>query len=168
MEAGGATERIAELERELLSLRAGAAAEMLAALPETLGVLIVRVGHTRLALPLAGVHEVLPRVMLFRLPSAPDWHAGSLAWRGQHVPVVDLGARWDGEVLPVRLEDRIVLVQHDGGLHGLLVAEVVDVDTFVRSELTPSTHAAAVALTTRGGGTVALLAPGRLFGFTGA
>lgn len=153
--------RIAELERELGELRA----EAVRGLPESFDVLLVAVGEVRLAVALTDVHEVVPRVMLFRMPGAPPWHAGSLAWRGEHVAVVDAGARWSGEPLPVRLEDRIVLMQHDGALRGLLVSAVEGVDRLRRDELTSSDAELAVGLATRDGSSVALVATHRLFGY---
>jgi chemotaxis-related protein WspB len=94
-------------------------------------VLTFQVGADRLALPLASVVEVVPRVRLHRPTGAAAWLAGLLLHRGEAVPVVDLFALAGAGECPAALSSRIILVptpaEGTAGLLGLLAAQVADV-----------------------------------------
>jgi chemotaxis signal transduction protein len=108
-------------------------------LPETFDTLVGSIGDERLAVPLRHVLEVVPRVFLSPLPEAPAHVAGYMRWRGAHVPVVDMGRHWTGEPLPVRLEDRIVVVRRGPNeVRGLLVSEVEGVARIEKNTLHPA------------------------------
>jgi chemotaxis-related protein WspB len=89
-------------------------------------VLTFRVAEILYAVVVRRVVEVVPRVELRAIPHAPGHLAGLLRYRGDAVPVVDLGLLMDGSPCPDRLDTRIILV--DRGAAGLLglVAERVD------------------------------------------
>jgi len=94
-------------------------------LPEAFDVLVGSAGGVRLGVPLAQVLEVVPRVLVAALPEAPAHVPGYMRWRGVHVPVLDMGRLLTGAPLPLRLEDRIVVVRRGPGqVRGLLLAEV--------------------------------------------
>jgi chemotaxis-related protein WspB len=94
-------------------------------------VLTFQVGTDRLALPLAAVVEVVPRVRLHRPAGAPSWLAGLLLHRGGAVPVVDLHALAGAGECPPALSSRIILVaapdEAEERTVGLLAAQVADV-----------------------------------------
>lgn len=170
MQAEEALARIARLEQELRALRASVAgpARPREEIPERLPLLVVTAGEARVAVPLGAVVEVVPRVLLDRLPDAPPHRAGFMRWRGEHVGVLDLQARWTGQPLPARLEDRIVVLRHGEALHGLLVEEIAGLDEVRRSEATPLPPGSegadyAVALFARGDGSVVLVSLEELF-----
>jgi chemotaxis signal transduction protein len=132
-----------------------------------LDVLLLEGHEALLAVPLHSVVQVVPRVQLLRLPGSPVTLAGHLRFRGEHVPVIDLAARLGREPLPVRLEDRIVLLEEAGARHGLLVPEVAGVARLHRSETSLLTGLAAgidcaVALASREGRSVVLVSVERL------
>jgi chemotaxis-related protein WspB len=89
-------------------------------------VLTFRVADIPYAVAVRRVVEVVPRVELRAIPHAPGHLAGLLRYRGDAVPVVDLGMLMSGSACPDRLDTRIILV--DRGTEGLLglVAERVD------------------------------------------
>jgi chemotaxis signal transduction protein len=107
-------------------------------LPESFDALVGAAGGERLGVPLRHVIEVVPRVLLSALPEARAHVAGYMRWRGAHVPVVDMGRRCGGDALPVRLEDRIVLLRRGAGdVRGLLVSEVEGVARVEKGALHP-------------------------------
>ncbi|HEX7603157.1 MAG TPA: chemotaxis protein CheW [Polyangiaceae bacterium] len=169
METPSFIERVEALERELRLLRAEHAPQhRLEELPETLDALIVLVDAERVALPLDGVLEVIPRVALTPVPDAPAHMAGYMRWRGRHAPVLDPLPLWSGRSLPLRLEDRIVVVRHREEPRGLLVQDVVGIDRFQKGEwkaLGADSGGAefAVALAHRPEGSVLLVSIDRLF-----
>ncbi len=89
-------------------------------------VLTFQVGPDRLALPLATVVTVVPRVPLYRPSGAPAWLAGLLRHHGRAVPVVDLHRLAGAGPCPNALSSRIVLVSAPEPL-GLLAADVTDI-----------------------------------------
>jgi chemotaxis-related protein WspB len=93
-------------------------------------VLTFYVGPDRLALPLAHIIAVVPRVPLYRPGDAPVWLAGLLRHRGRAVPVIDLHRLVGCGTCPDALSSRIILVPAPSGrgdLLGLLAAEVADI-----------------------------------------
>lgn len=94
-------------------------------------VLTFQVGSDRLALPLASILEVVPRVHLHRPAGAPAWLAGLFLHHGRAVPVMDLFALAGAGACPASLSSRIILVPGPGegmtDLLGLLAAEVADI-----------------------------------------
>ncbi len=72
-------------------------------------------GANRYAVDVARVVELIPRVELRPVPHAPAFLAGLLGYRGQVVPVVDLGVLLDAPPCPDRLNTRILLVNATSG-----------------------------------------------------
>ncbi len=62
------------------------------------------------ALDVAAVVELVPRVPLRAVPHAPAYLAGLLEYRGEVVPVVDLGVLLGSEPSGEKLSTRIILV----------------------------------------------------------
>jgi chemotaxis signal transduction protein len=109
------------------------------ALSDHVSVLVGRVGEQQVAIPVQYVLEVLPRVFLNTIPESPQYFAGYLQWRGVSVPVIDPAARCGQPPLPVRLEDRIVVLSLPEGLGALLLSEVDELASFSKSQLTVAT-----------------------------
>jgi len=65
----------------------------------------------------ARIVEVVPRVGLRLIPHAPPFLVGLLGYRGNVVPVIDLGMLMDGIPCRDRLSTRIILVNDAGGDH---------------------------------------------------
>ena len=95
--------------------------------------LLVRfmVGSQPYAIPSRSVVEVIPRLSLRSVPSAPRAIAGLFVYRGRVTPVLDLTWLLDGKRCPDRLSSRIVVLDLDLGkgrrLVGLLAEGVTDV-----------------------------------------
>ncbi len=108
-------------------------------------ILTFTAGGNRYAVDVARIIELVPRVELRAIPHAPGYLAGFLGYRGQVVPVIDLGLLLGSEPCPNRLSTRIILVndasedqnQIDGNrvgnLLGLIAEQVSDL-TRVRPE----------------------------------
>jgi chemotaxis-related protein WspB len=67
------------------------------------------------ALDVAGVIELVPRVELRAIPHAPAFLAGLLGYRGEVVPVIDLGLLLGSSPCADRLSTRIILVKSVAG-----------------------------------------------------
>ena len=108
-------------------------------------ILTFTAGGNRYGVDVARIIELVPRVELRAIPHAPEYLAGFLGYRGQVVPVIDLGLLLGAEPCPNRLSTRIILVNdgsedHNqldgdrvGNLLGLIAEQVSDL-TRVRPE----------------------------------
>lgn len=109
-------------------------------------VVVFQVADERYALAARVVIEVLPRVLLSRVPHAKPWHAGLLAYRGSAVPVIDLNRRLLDASCPPRLGNRVLLVEHarpatgQRERFGLLVEQVLEVRSLPASAERPPDH----------------------------
>ena len=86
-----------------------------------------QLGKDRYVLEASRVVEVVPLLVLKRLPQAPKGVAGTFNYRGRPVPAVDLGALTLGQPASERFSTRIIIVNYpddDGTNHLLgLIAE---------------------------------------------
>src|SRR5262249_28195932 len=91
--------------------------------------LVFRVAGASYAVEARRVLEVVPRVELRVLPHAPRALAGLLRYRGQMVPVIDLGVLLGAGPSAALLSTRIILVDDptapDGARRAGLIAEHV-------------------------------------------
>ncbi|WP_075216209.1 chemotaxis protein CheW [Mongoliimonas terrestris] len=142
---------------------------------ERLSAVLFQVGGTRLALPLAGVREVLPLPHLRRPPGAPAPFAGFVDLGGRALPVVHLAALF--ETAPAAdldpppavdpLHAHLLVTAFAGDPVAFLVDRVDDVVTVGPVEATPveptgTLHGCVEAEVAIGGRLVALLDPARL------
>jgi chemotaxis-related protein WspB len=97
--------------------------------------LVFHIGNERLALDVRRIRAVVPRVPLQTLAGSPPWLAGTFVYRGQVVSVVDLHRLAGVGACPPHLSSRIILVpqlgRDDGGILGLLAADVTDLQEVV-------------------------------------
>ncbi|HYK88346.1 MAG TPA: chemotaxis protein CheW [Acidobacteriota bacterium] len=77
--------------------------------------LIFRLGEDRYALETSQVVEIVPSLVLRKLPHAPDHLAGVFNYRGSIVPVIDLRRIMQDRPCESCLSTRILLVRLAGG-----------------------------------------------------
>ncbi|TNF77924.1 MAG: purine-binding chemotaxis protein CheW [Acidobacteria bacterium] len=86
--------------------------------------LVFRLGGTSFGLPVADIREVMRVGPITRVPEAPFSVTGVTDLRGRVIPIVDLGARLELDAVEVDEQSRIVVLDADGRLIGLLVDAV--------------------------------------------
>jgi chemotaxis-related protein WspB len=96
--------------------------------------LLFKIGEEHFAMATRQVRKVVPRVALTRIPSAPDFAAGLMNYRGALIPVVDLCRLATGKSSALKISTRIILVDYtlaDGrpDILGLLAEHVVETVT---------------------------------------
>ena len=79
--------------------------------------LTLKVGPNRYAIDATRVTELVPRVELRSIPHAPSFLAGLLGYRGQSVPVIDLGSLFCSDPCRNCLSTRIILIDDAPGHH---------------------------------------------------
>ena len=90
------------------------------------GVLVVQIGAEQIGLPLELVVDVdaLDRFSLSPVPTAPHYLLGQLNWRGEILPLLELGGILQIPPLP---RQEMVIVQIDGVKMGIGVDRIFDV-----------------------------------------
>jgi chemotaxis-related protein WspB len=79
--------------------------------------LTLKAGTNRYAINVARVIELVPRVELTSVPHAPPFLAGLLPYRGNVIPVIDLGLLFSSVPCRDCLSTRIILVNDGPGDH---------------------------------------------------
>jgi purine-binding chemotaxis protein CheW len=75
------------------------------------------------------VVEVVMMAKLTPMPESPEWVAGLLNCRGQTIPVIDVLARLTRAAHRPSLSDVVVICSVAGRRFGLIVQEILSVDT---------------------------------------
>jgi purine-binding chemotaxis protein CheW len=101
-----------------------------------------RLGPQHYGLPIEAVREVVRLPALLSLAGAPPYVCGMLNMRGNYLPVLD-GRILIGEPATYDLSNQVILAGHDTPEVGLLVDEVLEVQTLDLSRWTPLHHQAA-------------------------
>lgn len=103
------------------------------------GLVVVRLGGSRFAVPMASVAEVGRPPFLTRVPGMPAFVAGVANWRGRVLAVLDLrvllGADADAGGLDRR--GRLVVLAHDDVRVGLVVEAVAGQADLAPDDLEP-------------------------------
>lgn len=85
---------------------------------------LVRIGGGRYGICATDVAEVVPLLVLTRLPGAPRWLPGLGNWRGHVLPVLDLRPLLDVPVTPSPSSSRVVVLTVDTVEIGVLTDAV--------------------------------------------
>jgi chemotaxis signal transduction protein len=116
------------------------------------GAVLLRLGGLRYAVDMAAVAEVVPLPPTTRVPAQPPWLAGVANWRGRLLPVLDVRSLIGVPATPLATSARLVVLQQDDLLAGLLAEAVpgVHVGDLSQAEPPPATLAGEAALLVSG------------------
>lgn len=98
---------------------------------------VFAVGQQEYAVPIAVVKEVQAWTMPTRVPEAPPIVEGVIDLRGEIIPVVDLGRRFQIARKKADADARIMVMEFDGRHAGWIVDEVVEVHTPAPGAIAP-------------------------------
>jgi purine-binding chemotaxis protein CheW len=94
-----------------------------------------RIGRETFGLPIAMVREIVRVPEITSVPNAPDYIEGVINLRGRIIPVVDLRKRFREVVAAPSKKNRIVVVELEARLIGLLVNSASEVLRIPPSEI---------------------------------
>lgn len=75
--------------------------------------LLFEIGDGRYALNAEQIVSVVPLVKLKKIPLMPDYVAGLMNYRGEAIPVIDLGQLVTGTPSAARFSTRIILIKYE-------------------------------------------------------
>jgi purine-binding chemotaxis protein CheW len=86
-----------------------------------------QVGRETYGVPIKSLHEIVRVPEITAVPDAPDYLEGVINLRGKIVSVMDLRKRFGQKQVALKKQNRILVVEHQGRLAGLIVDSASEV-----------------------------------------
>jgi purine-binding chemotaxis protein CheW len=96
-----------------------------------------RVGAETFGVPIAYVHEIVRVPEITNVPDSPGFVEGVINLRGKIVSVVDLRKRFGEKEITTTKKNRVLVVESDGKLVGLIVDSASEVVRIPSSDVEP-------------------------------
>ncbi|HZQ67384.1 MAG TPA: chemotaxis protein CheW [Terriglobales bacterium] len=97
-----------------------------------------QVGRETYGVPITSLHEIVRVPDITAVPDAPDYMEGVINLRGKIVTVIDLRKRFAEKQIASGKRNRILVVEHNGRLAGLIVDSATEVLKIPVSDVEPS------------------------------
>jgi len=95
-------------------------------------------GRETYGVPITSLHEIVRVPDITAVPDAPDYMEGVINLRGKIVSVIDLRKRFSEKQISSSKRNRILVVEHNGRLAGLIVDSASEVLKMPASDVEPS------------------------------
>lgn len=99
-----------------------------------------QVGRETYGVTITSLQEIVRVPEITAVPDAPDYMEGVINLRGKIVSVIDLRKRFGGQVAASTRRNRILVVEHQGRLCGLIVDAASEVLKIPASDVEPATE----------------------------
>jgi purine-binding chemotaxis protein CheW len=96
-----------------------------------------RVGRETYGVPITSLHEIVRVPEITAVPDAPSYMEGVINLRGKIVSVIDLRKRFAERKIDVVRQNRILVVEHNGRLAGLIVDSASEVLKIPSADVEP-------------------------------
>jgi len=97
-----------------------------------------KVGRETYGIPITALQEIVRVPEITAVPDAPDYLEGVINLRGKIVSVVDLRKRFGKPADSIDRHSRILVVEHNGRLAGIIVDAASEVLKIAQSEIAPA------------------------------
>ena len=97
-----------------------------------------QVGRETYGVPITSLHEIVRVPEITAVPDAPHYMEGVINLRGKIVSVIDLRKRLGEKQVTTSRRSRILVVEHNGRLSGLIVDSASEVLKVPASDVEPS------------------------------
>src|SRR5689334_18468983 len=97
-----------------------------------------QVGRETYGVPITSLHEIVRVPEVTAVPDAPDYMEGVINLRGKIVSVIDLRKRFGEKAIASAKRNRILVVEHNGRLAGLIVDAASEVLKIPESDIEPA------------------------------
>ena len=88
---------------------------------------IFKIGKEEFGVPISEVREIVRLIPITPVPRAPDFVEGVVNLRGQILAIIDLAKRLNLAPSPRSDKSRIIVVEFEGNIIGMIVDEVMEV-----------------------------------------
>src|SRR5579872_3462834 len=99
-----------------------------------------RVGRETFGVPISLVHEIVRVPDITSVPEAPNYVEGVINLRGKIVSVIDLRKRFGEKAVSSSKRNRILVVESNGKLSGLIVDSASEVLKIPAAEVEPASN----------------------------
>ena len=96
-----------------------------------------KVGRETYGVPITSLHEIVRVPEITAVPDAPEYMEGVINLRGKIVSVIDLRKRFGEKQTAANRRNRILVVEHNGRLCGLIVDSASEVLKIPTSQIEP-------------------------------
>lgn len=96
-----------------------------------------QVGRETYGVPITSLHEIVRVPEITAVPDAPEYMEGVINLRGKIVSVIDLRKRFGEKQATPNRRNRILVVEHNGRLSGLIVDSASEVLKIPTSDIEP-------------------------------
>jgi purine-binding chemotaxis protein CheW len=96
-----------------------------------------QVGREIYGVPITSLHEIVRVPEITAVPDAPEYMEGVINLRGKIVSVIDLRKRFGEKQATANRRNRILVVEHNGRLSGLIVDSASEVLKIPTSDIEP-------------------------------
>src|SRR6201993_2409313 len=96
-----------------------------------------RVGNETYGVPITALHEIVRVPEITAVPDAPEYMEGVINLRGKIVSVIDLRKRFGIKEAAASRRNRILVVEHNGRLNGLIVDSASEVLKIAAADIEP-------------------------------
>ena len=97
-----------------------------------------QVGRETYGVPITSLHEIVRVPEITVVPDAPEYMEGVINLRGKIVSILDLRKRFgEKQIVPAR-RNRILVIEHNGQLRGLIVDSASEVLKIPAADIEPS------------------------------
>ena len=104
---------------------------------EELQLVVFSLAKEEYGLPITKVQEINRLVPITKLPQAPNFMEGIINLRGRIIPIIDLRKRFQLTVSDYSEENRIIIVEVNGQVVGIIVDAVTEVIRLSQSGIEP-------------------------------
>jgi purine-binding chemotaxis protein CheW len=97
-----------------------------------------QVGRETYGVPITSLHEIVRVPEITAVPDAPTYMEGVINLRGKIVSVIDLRKRFAEKKISTSRQNRILVVEHNGRLAGLIVDSASEVLKISSTDVEPA------------------------------
>lgn len=104
---------------------------------EDIQVVVFKLGSDDYCVPVSQAREIQLYTNPTRIPNTPDFVEGVINLRGQIIPILDLKKRFGSGITDITATTKIIIIDMDGELLGILVDSVSEVLKTPQSRFEP-------------------------------
>ncbi len=102
---------------------------------DTVQVIVFNLGEERYGVDISQVREIIKPTQITRIPNAPDFVEGVINLRGQITTIINLRKRFGLEPKPIDNNTRIIVVEYNSAVIGMMVDTVSEVKYLSTSDI---------------------------------